>query len=99
MADGTTAGPTVTPQNPYGLTPGMQALQGGLQGLSNAINPQGLNSAAYQRQAPAAPLAQGSPSADELLMQILQMRQAATQGLGDPYQAGVAMPRVSLLQG
>jgi hypothetical protein len=29
----------------------------------------------------------------------LQMRQAQAQGLGQPYQPGVAMPRVSLLNG
>lgn len=98
MADGTT-GQGTSQANPYGLTPGMQALQGGLQGLANAINPQGLNSAAYMRQAPAAPLAQGSPTADELLLQLMAMRQSAAQGLGDPYQAGIQMPRVSLLSG
>lgn len=97
--DGTTQGPAASSTNPYGLTPSMQAMMLGLQGMSNAVNPQGLSSANYMRPSPAAQWSQGQPSADQLLAEILQMRQTASQGLGDPYQAGVSMPRVSLLSG
>jgi len=94
-----TGGVAPTAANPFGMSPGMLSLMGGLQGLAGALNPQAAGSAAYQRYAPPSQLSPGAPSADQLIAMILQMRQAATQGLGDPYQAGVAAPRVSLLSG
>lgn len=97
MGDGLSGTPSSG--NPYGLSPSMLALQGGLAGLSNAIGPQAQGSSAYMRPAPAGSWSQGQPSADQLLEMILQMRQQAAQGLGDPYQAGVAAPKVSLLGG
>jgi hypothetical protein len=95
----TTSGQGPTQTNPYGLSPSTLALMGGLSGLSNAINPQGAGSANYMRPSPGGAWSQGSPTADQLLLQLMQMRQTAMQGLADPYQAGVAAPRVSLLQG
>lgn len=89
--------PAPTASNPYGMTPQLQGLMTGLGGLSGALNPASAGSANYLRPNPPASFTPGQPN--NLLLQILQMRQALTQGLGQPYQAGVGMPRVSLLQG
>lgn len=95
MADVTTGNVSPTQANPYGLPPSLMALMTGLQGLSTAMQPGGVGSSQYMRPAPGAVWSQGG--ANSLLQAILQMRNAATQGLADPYQAGVGMPRVSLL--
>lgn len=94
-----TGGTAPTAANPYGMSPGMLALMGGMQGLANTLNPQAAGSANYMRAAPQAQTTFGQPTAEQVLAMILQMRQAQAQGLGDPYQAGVAAPRVSLLSG
>ena len=96
MADGTGA---PSSGNPYGLSPSVLALQGGLAGLANSIAPPGQGSAAYIRPSPPGAWSQGQPSAEQVLEMILQMRQAASSQLGDPYQSGIAMPKVSLLGG
>jgi hypothetical protein len=92
-----TAIPQPTPTNPYGMAPALQGLVGGLGGLSNVLNTASGSSANYIRPNPPASFTPGQPNS--LLEQILQMRQNLTTGLGQPYQPGVAMPRVSLLQG
>lgn len=102
MADGTGTGfggtgQSTTAANPYGLTPSMQAWMQGLSGLSNTLNQQSTGGANFMRPNPGMAWSQGTPN--NLLETILQMRQAQAQGLGAPYQYGVAMPRVSLLSG
>ena len=97
MSGSTTGAPSAG--NPYGLSPSMLALQGGLAGLANTMGPQAQGSSAYIRPSPPGAWSQGQPSAEQIMEMILQMRQQAAQGLGDPYQAGVAMPKVSLLGG
>jgi hypothetical protein len=94
MAD---AIPAPTAANPYGLTPQLQGLMSGLGGLSSTLNQASGASANYMRPNPPASFTPGQPN--NLLLQILQMRQALTQGLGAPYGAGVGMPRASLLAG
>ena len=89
--------PAPTATNPYGLTPSLNGLMTGLSGLSSTLNTATGGGANFARPNAPASFTQGQPN--NLLEQILQMRQALTQGLGQPYQAGVAMPRVSLLQG
>jgi hypothetical protein len=86
--------------NPYGLTPSQQAWMsavGGLgKGIDSAITP---NSSNYMRpNAQASFNAGNQQSAGQLLDTLLQMRQAATQKMADPYQAGVGMPAMSLLR-
>lgn len=96
MGDSTTN--PVTAQNPYGLTPGMQAFMNGLQNFGNVLGKSAMpDSSNYMRAAPAPSWNPGTPNS--LLATILQMRQAQAQGLGQPYAAGVAPPRVSLLNG
>jgi hypothetical protein len=99
MADGmtSTGAPAPTTQNPYGLSPSLQAFMNSVSGLGSAIGKTTPDSSQYQRPAPAATWSAGQPNS--LLEQILQMRQNQAQGLGAPYQPGVAMPKVSLLYG
>jgi hypothetical protein len=89
--------PPVTAANPYGIPPSLNGLMSGMSGLSSTLNAASGGSANYARPNAPASFSPGQPN--NLLLQILQMRQALTQGLGQPYQAGVGMPRVSLLQG
>jgi hypothetical protein len=86
-----------TAANPYGLTPSLQAFMNSLQNLGNTMGNTMPNSSNYMRPSPPPSFNAGTPNS--LLEQILQMRQAQAQGLAQPYQAGIAPPRVSLLNG
>jgi hypothetical protein len=96
---GGSIGGAAAPGNPYGLSPSTLALMGGLSGLSNTLNPTSASSANYMRPSAGMAYTPGQPGALSLLDQILQMRQQASMALGDPYQPGVAPPRISLLGG
>ena len=88
---------TPTKDNPYGLTPSLQAFMNSLQNVGNTLGSTMPNSSNYMRPTPPPSFNPGTPNS--LLEQILQMRQSQAQGLAQPYQAGVAAPRVSLLNG
>jgi len=88
--------PGSTISNPYGLTPGMQAWMQGLQGLGSALNTQ-YGGGGYQFMRPNPGQVFGQGGQPSLLATIMQMRANQAASLGQPYQQGVAMPRVSLL--
>jgi hypothetical protein len=82
-----------TATNPYGITPSQQAWMSALgslgKGVDAAITPPSAN---YMRQNAAASFNPGQSNAGTLLDTLIQMRQAGTNRLADPYQAGLAMP-------
>lgn len=89
-----------TASNPFGMPQSWQAFQSGLQGLGTAIGGLGGGSTGgsnFMRPNATASFSQAQP--DTLLNTILQLRQAQAAGLGQPFQSGTAMPRVSLLYG
>lgn len=94
MGTTTSANPLGTSaQNPYGITPSQQAWMSAIgslgKGIDAAIAPPSSN---YMRGNAAASFNQGQSSAGTLLDTLLQMRQAGTNRLADPYQAGLGMP-------
>jgi hypothetical protein len=101
MGTTTTAGvpgiPQPTAANPYGMSPSLQSFMQSLQGMGKALDATTPNSSQYMRPNPGQAWTPGTPN--NLLATILAMRNSQMQGMAAPYQQGVAMPRVSLLQG
>jgi hypothetical protein len=91
--------PGSTAGNPLGLSPSMLALMMGMQGMGTAMQGGAGRQQLGYPPLPGSAWSPGQPSATQLLAQILAMRSQAAQAMGDPYQQGVAAPRVSLLGG
>jgi hypothetical protein len=85
--------------NPYGLSPSQQAWMSAVGGLGKGIDAATApNSSGYMRPNPPPAFTPGQSNAGQLLDTLLQMRQASTSRLADPYQGGVGMPAMSLLR-
>lgn len=104
MADGSLLNPSPAPASSTGLAnilglnnDQMLQLQRALQAAGSSFaGPTGTNQASFMRAGPAPQTSPGSPN--NLLSTILQMRANQAAAMGNPYQAGLAAPQVSLLR-
>jgi hypothetical protein len=81
--------------------PSAQAWMAALQGLGTNLQATGgaPGGANFMRANPGSAWSPGSPNAASLLATLMQMRANQATSLGAPYQPGVKMPTVSLLNG